>query len=158
MHPKLSLLSITCLVIASFSSPVQAGAGQITGTWQCQQRLQPDPQISVELNYEHQFAPNRQFNLEGQLAADFGGNQLQYRFRGDGSWEVQGQQLVIETRNSEFRPNNTTAQQFHDFGILRADQFDNSQSSDRFDILQLNSRELHLRHTQEDFSTRCQRR
>ncbi|SFB85688.1 hypothetical protein SAMN05660443_0565 [Marinospirillum celere] len=157
MHPKPFLAGAALLLLGTLSSNLHADAGQITGTWQCQQRLHPDPQVIVQLDYEHQFSPNRQFNLGGSLQAEFAGNQLLYRFRGDGDWSIENGHLLIETRNSEFRPDNATAQQFHDLGILKADQFNNAQSSDRFEILQLTNRDLHLKHTRENFITRCKR-
>lgn len=145
-------------LLAGLTTPLLADAGQITGTWLCQQQLSPDPQIDVNVRYEQQFTANRNFNLDGRLDANFAGNQLAYTFRGNGTWSVSGQFLDIETADSEFRPANQTAQQMHDMGILKADQFNNIQSSDRFEIIELNQREMHLKHTREDFRTQCTRR
>ncbi len=152
---RLKQLALASLFLAP--SLLVADAGQLVGTWQCQQQLTPDPQIRVQLKYEHQFNPNRQFNLAGQLTAGLGNNTLAYRFRGDGDWSLEGQRLLIATANSEFLPDNATAQQFHDLGILKADQFNNLQSQDYFEIIKLNHQELQLKHTREDFMTRCQR-
>ena len=152
--PQLAL----AIFLTSLAAPTLADAGQITGTWQCQQKLSPDPQVEVEVRYEQQFTPNRNFNIDGRLDASFAGNSLAYTFRGNGTWSVSGQFLDIETADSEFRPANQTAQQMHDAGILRADQFNNLQSTDRFEIIKLNQREMHLKHNKEDFRTQCTRR
>ncbi|WP_404418639.1 hypothetical protein [Marinospirillum sp.] len=158
MHtPTLARLALTSL-LAGFTAPLLADAGQITGTWQCQQQLSPDPQVEVEVRYEQQFTPNRNFNIDGNLSADFADNTLAYTFRGNGTWSVTERFLDIETADSEFLPDNPTALQMHEAGILTADQFNNVQSSDRFEIIKLDRQQMHLKHSKEDFVTQCTRR
>lgn len=158
MQQRQCIALTLALTLASLSSLAWADAGQITGTWACQQQLSPEPQVQIELRYEQQFTANRHFNLDGDLEAQFAGNRLAYQFRGHGNWSVEGQFLDIQTADSEFRPANSAAQQMHDLGILRADQFNNLQSQDRFKIIRLNQQEMHLEHTQENFQTQCRRR
>jgi len=158
MFLKKALGLTVAVFLTNLSTSVFADAGQITGTWLCQQQLSPDPQIQIEVRYEQQFSANRHFNIDGQLDAQFAGNALAYTFRGHGNWSVEGKFLDINTTDSEFRPANSTAQQMHDLGILSADQFNNLQSKDRFTLTKLNQQEMHLEHTREDFRTQCVRR
>lgn len=157
MKKILSLLGISCLVLFTTLTSLaddKQKASLIQGTWQCSQQLTPDPQISLQVEYTQLFTTHH-FTLDGRMDMLFANNQLKYSVQGTGDWSVRGNQLTINTRNSEVSPNNPLALQLHQAGILDVNQLRNIQSEDVFNILVLNQQEMRLKHTKEDLGATC---
>lgn len=160
MKKTLSLVCTTVLLACSLSLQASDArlADQLIGEWHCSQELQPDPGMTLKVEYIQLFTGQRHFTLDGSMELYFAGNQLSYRFEGSGDWSTAPEHLTIKTRNSQVSPANQLAQQLHDAGILDVNQLRDMNSDDTFEMVSISSREMQLRHTEEAFSTRCVRR
>ncbi|SFX42430.1 hypothetical protein [Marinospirillum alkaliphilum] len=160
MKKTLSLICVISLLACSLSLQASDArlANQLIGEWQCSQQIQPDPSMTIKIDYIQLFTGQRHFTLDGNMEMSFAGQQLSYKFEGSGDWSTGPGRLTIKTRNSNAQPTNALAQQLHDAGILDVNQLRDLESDDTFEMVSITQQAMELRHLEEDFSTRCVRR
>ncbi|MFK7161437.1 hypothetical protein V6U78_10355 [Marinospirillum sp. MEB164] len=128
----------------------------LVGQWTCEHHFPTEQGLTLHFNYHQLFTAQGHFSVEGDIQMRLPGQELAYALDAAGNWSLEGDQLSLRTETSQFRPNNPTAQQLHDAGILNASDFDNMQGDDVFQVLALSASRMQLEYHDAEIGDRIQ--